>query len=466
MALGKRVLKQGEMFVPLVNLPKSPAHPFYSRLNELLAEDGFDAFVEELCAEHYKDGGRPSIPPGVYFRMLFIGFFEGIDSQRGIAWRCADSRSLRDFLGASSTDTTPAHNSMTVIRQRLPAKAFETVFDRVLAILGRHGLLKGKTLGIDATTLEANAAMKGIVRKADGKDWNEYLRALAKAEGVENPTDDDLRRIDRGRKDKKVSNEDWESPTDGDARIARMKDGRTRLAYKAEHAVDLETEAIVNAHVTHANRSDSETVMESVVLAQGALVNAANPETIQEVVADKGYHDNRVLAACAAMGIRTYIPERRQASRVWTNKPEEMERAFRSNRRRVTGARGHRLSRWRSERVERTFAHVCGTGGGRRSWLRGMENVHKAHLMRCCGYNLALVMRKSFGMAKPRSGPAAAAVALVMGMCLAVIATKATEASWGAPGLIWYAVALLLVWHMAANTTESGNFGSSENRGS
>ncbi|MFN8005454.1 MAG: transposase [Terriglobia bacterium] len=404
MALGKRTVKQSELFVPVAELPKSPAHPFYSKLNALLADSGFDGFVENLCEPYYKEGGRPSIPPGIYFRMLFIGYFEGIDSQRGIAWRCADSRSLREFLGADWTDTTPAHNSMTVIRQRLPAEVFEKVFDHVLQVLRQKGLLKAKTLGIDSTTLEANAAMKAIVRKADGKDWKEYLRALAKAEGIENPTEEDLRRIDRGRKDKKVSNQEWESPSDPDSRIARMKNGTTRLAYKAEHAVDLESEAIVAAQVTHANRGDTQTGLETLILAQTNLVVSGSSAEIAEVVKDKGYHDNRLLAECARWGIRTYIPERKQESRTWADKPEGYEAAFRGNRRRVRRAKGRRLNRWRSERCERSFAHVCETGGGRRAWLRGLVNVTKSYLMRCAGYNLGLVLRKCFGLSKPRSG--------------------------------------------------------------
>jgi len=404
MALGKRhTVKQNELFIATTALPKTPAHPFYSKLNAVLAQAQFDPFVEVLCEPYYKEGGRPSIPPGTYFRMLFIGYFEGLDSQRGIAWRCADSRSLREFLGAELTDATPAHNSMTVIRQRLPETVFERVFAHVLGVLEQHGLLKGKTLGIDATTLEANAAMRSIVRKADGQDWKEFLRALAKAEGIENPTDDDLRRIDRGRKDKKVSNQEWEHPYDPDARIAKMKDGRTHLAYKAEHALDLETEAIVVAHVTHADRGDAQSGSETIILAQAALVQSGSAAEIQEVVQDKGYHDNAHLAWCAGWGLRTYIPERQQKSRTWTDKPEEMEAAFRSNRRRVRGERGRRLNRWRSEKCERSFAHVCETGGGRRLWLRGIVNANKSYQMRCCAYNLALVLRKCFGLSKPRS---------------------------------------------------------------
>jgi transposase len=418
MALGKRTAKQTELFVPVAQLPRSPAHPFYAKLNGLLAESAFDPFVEQLCEPYYKEGGRPSIPPGTYFRMLFIGYFEGLDSQRGIAWRCADSRALREFLGAELTDTTPAHNSMTVIRQRLPASVFESVFEHVLGVLDEKGLLRAKTLGIDSTTLEANAAMRSIVRKADGKDWKEFLRTLAQAEGLEHPTDDDLRRLDRGRKDKKVSNEEWENPHDPDARIAKMKDGRTHLAYKAEHAVDLASEAIVAAHVLPADRGDTQTGEETLILAQVHLVRSGSAAEIQEVVQDKGYHDNEALARLAAWGVRTYVPERKQKSRVWTDKPAEYEPAFRANRRRVRSDKGRRLNRWRSEKCERSFAHVCETGGGRRMWLRGLDNASKSHLLRCASYNLGLVLRKCYGLSKPRSAAVAASLFFILGLFL------------------------------------------------
>src|SRR5208282_3102977 len=244
MALGKRKIQQTELFIPATKLAQGPGHPFYSKLNEVLAAAQFDVFVERLCAKYYKDGGRPSIPPGVYFRMLLIGYFEGLDSQRGIAWRCADSLALRAFLGVGPTKATPVHASMTIIRQRLAETVFDEVFRFVLGLLEQNGLLRGKTLAIDATTLEANAAMKSIVRKDTAEDWKQYLQRLAQAEGIEEPTEEDLRRLDRGRKDKKVSNDQWQSRTDSDSRIAKMKDGRTHLAYKAEHAVDLESEAI------------------------------------------------------------------------------------------------------------------------------------------------------------------------------------------------------------------------------
>ena len=404
MALGKREPKQVEMFIATAQVVTGPGHPFYTKLNTVLGEAGFDEFVEKLCVPYYKEGGRPGIPPGVYFRMLLIGYFEGLDSQRGIAWRCADSLALRSFLGVGLAEATPVHASMTIIRQRLPELVFDKMFVFVLRQLEQQGLVRGKSVAIDATTLEANAAMKSIVRQETGENWKEYLRGLAKAEGIENPTEEDLRRLVRGRLDKKVSNKHWESPTDPDSRIAKMKDGRTHLAYKAEHAVDVVSEAIVATTVTFADKSDAQSAPNTLALAEANLVLADSAAKVEEVVMDKGYHDNRLLADFRAQGIRTYIPERRQKSRCWTDKPAEYEKAFRANRRRVRGAKGRQLNRWRSERCERTFAHVCETGGGRRSWLRGQTNVSKAHTFKCAAYNLGLLMRKVWGLSKPRTG--------------------------------------------------------------
>ena len=377
MAIGRRTPKQDELFIPTAKVATGPGHPFYTKLNTVLAEAAFDEFVEKLCAPYYKEGGRPSIPPGIYFRMLFVGYFEGLDSQRGIAWRCADSLGLRSFLGIGLTEETPVHASMTIIRQRLPEPVFDQVFVFVLSLLEKKGLLRGKAVAIDATTLEANAAMKSIVRKDTGEDWKEYLRGLAKAEGIKNPTEEDLRRLDRRRPDKKVSNQQWESPTDRDSRIAKMKDGRTHLAYKAEHAVDLASEAIVATTVTFADKPDPQSGPVTLSLAEANLVLAGSETKIAEAVMDKGYHDNSLLADMAVRGVRTYVPERKQKTRHWTDKPAAQERAFRANRQRVRGKKGRRLNRWRSERCERTFAHVCETGGGRRAWVRGQTNVSK-----------------------------------------------------------------------------------------
>jgi transposase len=420
MALGKRREEQQESWVATTSLPKSVGHVFYRKLDRLLAEADFDRTVEKMCAPHYhKHLGRPSIPPGVYFRMLLVGYYEGIGSQRGIAWRCADSLSLRDFLGIPLTEETPDHSSLTRVRDRLPVEIHTAVFQWVLGLAAEKGLLRGKTVAVDATLLEADAAMKSIVRRDTGEDWNEYLRRLLQErQGVENPTDEELRRFDRERKDKRVSNEEWMSPTDPDSRIAKMKDGRTHLAYKAEHVVDLETELVLGASIRHADEGDADTMVDSLAEAQANLSEAGTDAEIEEAVADKGYHATDTLETADDVGIRTYIPERKiKGKRTWRGVPAEKRRAVLNNRRRVRCARSKRLQRLRSERVERSFAHICDTGGARRTWLHGIEKVQKRYLIAAVARNLGLVMRKLFGIGTPRGLQAAGGL-----VCLARVA--------------------------------------------
>jgi transposase len=448
--LGRRLPPPTDLVIALKDLPPPPANPFYTRLNTLLDEAGFERFVEDLCRPYYAKGfGRPGVPPGVYFRMLFFGYFEGLDSQRAIAWRCADSRSAHAFLGLPQHQATPDHSSLTKIRQRLPDSVHEQVFVFVLKLAEDKGLIPGKTVGVDSTLLEANAAMKTIVRRDNGDDWKGYVRKLAAEAGIDNPTDEDVRRFDRQRKDKKASNEEWTSPSDPDSKIAKMKDGTTHLAYKAEHVVDLKTELILAAPVYPADQPDSATLLESVAAAQVHLLEAesglsleeleAQPEAavaeltaIEEAAADKGYHKAETLADCEAAAVRTYIPEKQhKQNRVWTDKPPEWERAYRSNRRRVGGSRSKRLQKLRSEEVERSFAHVCETGGGRRSWLRGLLKVGKRYLMQVAGHNLGIIMRWVFGTGTPRSlqGLRAAVVAWIRGW----LGTRACmQRSWSA----------------------------------
>ncbi len=405
MSMGRKSAeRQADLWIATTDLPKSPGHVFYEKLNVLLAEADFDRYVEGLCKDYYADDvGRASIPPGVYFRMLFVGYFEELDSQRGIAWRCSDSFSLRAFLGVAWNAATPDHSSLSRIRQRLPLLVHEHVFAFVLQVAQDKQLLRGKTVAVDATTLEANAAMKTIVRKATGEDWKEYLKRLAAEAGLDNPTDEELRRFDKNRP-KKVSNKEWASPTDPDSRITKMKDGRTHLAYKAEHAVDLESEFVLSAAIHTADKADSATLVDSVLRAQINLVQAGSEQEITEAVADKGYHKSETLADCEQWATRTYIPEpQRKQRRKWQDKPEAWRCATVANRRRVRGARSKRLQRLRSEYVERSFAHVCETGGGRRTWLRGLEQVTKRYLVQVAAHNLGLLMRKLFGMGKPRT---------------------------------------------------------------
>jgi transposase len=425
MALGRRnKQQQGEFWVATQQLPTSPGHVFYEKLNGLLAEGKFDEWVEQLCEPHYARFGRPGIPPGVYFRMLMVGYFEGINTQRGIAWRCSDSLSLRKFLGVASTEESPDHSSLSVIRGRLPADVHNAVFVWVLKLAEEKGLIDGKIVGVDSTTLEANAAMKSIVRRDTGEDWQAFVTGLMREAGTvgpdEKPTVEEMKRFDKARKGKKVSNEDWESPSDSDSRIAKMKDGTTHLAYKAEHALDLKTEMILAAEVYYADEGDSKTLEDTVQTAQANLVEAGSEVWIEDVAADKGYHSAETIATLAEeTPYRTYIPEpRRKAgqTRIWIDKPAGQRDAVYANRRRTRGARGKRLQRLRSERVERSFAHVCETGGARRTSIRGIDEVNKRYVISAMAHNLGRIMRALFGMGTPR-GLQKAAEALAASLC-------------------------------------------------
>lgn len=423
MALGVRATeRQEDLFVAVAELPKAPGHVFYCKLNELLAAGGFDPWIEKLCEPYYAAGvGRPGIPPGVYFRMLLVGYFEGIGSQRGIAWRCSDSLSLREFLGLALAEDAPDHSSLTRVRNRLPYEVHAQVMVWVLRLAQEKKLLKGRKVGLDATTLEANAAMKSIIRRDTGEDWQEYLTRLMQEEGLideddDPPSHDELRRFDKQRKDKQVSNEEWVSPTDPDSRIARMKDGTTHLAYKAEHAVDLETEMILAAEIYHADQGDPQTLEDSLQQAQTNLNEAGSETIIREVPADKGYHSAATLSAIQEhTPYRTYIPEpERKHDCRWTDKPPEQKAAVYANRRRTRGARGKQLQRLRSERVERSFAHVCETGGARRTWLWGIDKVRKRYQIAAAAHNLGLLMRKLFGIGTPRGLQTFADLALAL----------------------------------------------------
>lgn len=418
MSLGTRkTSRQKTLWTPTCDLVEAPGHPFYRKLNEVFARKSFDTHVEKLCEPYYAENmGRPGIPPGVYFRMLLVGYFEGIGSQRGIAWRCADSLSLRNFLGYGMDESTPDHSSLTKIRNRLPLTVHREVFDFVLRMAADEGLITGKTIGVDATTLEANAAMKSIVRRETGEDWTEYVKRLMaeetdKEEGGP-PTDEDARRFDRKRgSSKKVSNKEWESPSAPDARITKMKDGRTHLAYVAQNGVDLETEIVLAADIQYADRGEADSLPGTVEQAETNARKALDEEPedpedriVKEAVTDKGYHKAEVLADCSEAGVRTYIPERRPGMRRrWTDKPPGWQEAVYGNRRRTRGERGKRLQRARSEVLERGFAHICETGGARRSWLRGLLEVKKRYLIQVAAHNLGLIMRKLCGCGKPRA---------------------------------------------------------------
>ena len=394
--------RQEELWIATDAIVETPGHAFYERLNQLLAGHGFDRAVERLCARFYKGvRGRPSIAPGVYFRMLLIGYFEGLDSERAIAWRVADSLSLRKFLGYGLDEKTPDHSTISRTRRLYWLSTHQAVFRWVLKVLVDEGLLQGKTIAIDATTLDANAALSSIVRRDTGAQYEEYLRQLAEEAGLESPTREELARFDRKRK-KKMSNQEWTHPQDPDARITKMKDGRTHLAHKAEHAVDLDTGALMAVTLQAADDGDTTTIFETLEEAQAAA-KEAGLEPIQEAVADKGYHSNEVMVRLPdeQHDVRSYVSEPDRGRRRWKEKREEQKQVY-ANRRRIRGDRGKRLQKKRAELVERSFAHTYETGGMRRLFLRGRDNALKRLLVHDAGFNLSLVLRASLGVGTPR----------------------------------------------------------------
>jgi transposase len=417
MAMGTRQKRerQEDLWVVSSEVVGTPAHAFYDRLNQILDQHHFDCNVERLCRRYYQGRlGRPSITPGVYFRSVLLGYFEGIDSERGIAWRLGDSLSLRRFMGYALTEETPDHSTLSRTRRLYAVETHRAVFRWVLKVLAEEGLVEGKTVSIDATTLEANAALRSLVRRDNGQRYDEYLKDLAKAAGMENPTREQLARLDRKRQ-KKGSNKEWKNPYDPDARIAKMKDGSTHLAHKAEHAVDLSSGALLAVTLQGADQGDTTTIHQTLAEAGEAVAELIEHEAvtapaeepkvnlggIQEAVADKGYHSGAVLEALHESQCRSYIPEPDRGPRQWEGKADEQRQVY-ANRRRTQGDRSKRLQRKRSELTERSMAHLYETGGMRRVHLKGRDNILKRLLVHAGGFNLALIMRKLIGVGKPR----------------------------------------------------------------
>ncbi len=417
MAMGRRNQRQRQkgLWIAAADLPRIAAHPFYRRLNELLDEHGFDDFAEQRCEKFYAARmGRPSLTPGSYFRCLLIGYLEGIDSERGIAWRLADSISLRRFLAIELDESTPDHSTISRSRRLIDLETHREVFTWVLRLLAKQGLLKAGTIAVDATTLEANAALRSIVRRDSGESYEEFLKGLAAESGIETPSREQLAKLDKKRKNK-GSNKDWINPHDPDAKITRMKDGRTHLAHKAEHAVDVQTGALLALTVQGADQGDTATLAETIIAAAEQVAAVAqdreaneelSPRGLQEVVADKGYHSNDVLTDLTALEVRSYISEPDRGRRKWCGKRRQQQAVY-GNRRRMRGERGKRLSRLRGERVERSFAHLYETGGMRRTHLRGHTNILKRLLIHAGAFNLSLVLRKKLGAGTPRGLAAA-----------------------------------------------------------
>lgn len=418
MAMGQRKQEgQGTFWVATEDLPKTGGHPFYEQVNKILDAEGFDRFTEERCEKFYADVlGRPSLPPAIYFRMLLVGYFEGIDSERGIAWRVADSLALRRFLGYALTDSTADHSTISRNRRLIDLETHQEVFNWVLTVLAKRKLLDGKTLGIDATTLEANAALRSIVRRDTQERYDEFLTRLAQESGIATPTRADLAKIDKNRKNK-GSNDDWQNPFEPDAKITKMKDGRTHLAHKAEHAVDLKTGAVVAVTLQPADRGDTTSIGETIGQVDANLVAVMKDEkawaklseqVLRETVTDKGYHSDAVLTEQRGCEIRTYISEPDRGRRHWTDKTEEREAVY-ANRRRIRGERGRGLLRKRGELLERSFAHCYDTGGMRRTHLKRHGNILKRLLIHAAGFNLSLILRGLLGVGTARGLQGAAA---------------------------------------------------------
>lgn len=400
MGTRKQRERQADLWIATAEIAETPGHAFYERLNELLSEHRFDRCLEHLCRRFYRGRyGRPSMAPGVYFRLLLVGYFEGLDSERGIAWRVADSLSLRRFIGYGLDEKTPDHSTISRTRRLFWLSTHRAVFTWVLKMLAEEGLLVGQTISVDATTLEANAAMRSIVRRTSGQSYEAFVTALAEAEGIVAPSREQLARFDRKRK-KTTSNRDWRHPHDPDSRVTKMKDGRTHLAHKAEHAVDLDSGALLAVTLPTADLGDTTTLGDTFDEAQKRL-QTIRDESAPEVVADKGYHSAAVLEEMDELGIRTYIAEPDRGRRKWAGRAAEQKRLY-ANRRRIRGVRGKRLHRRRAELTERTFAHMYETGGMRRLHLRGSQNILKRLLVHGAAFNLGLLMRKRHGAGTPR----------------------------------------------------------------
>jgi transposase len=420
MALGKRKPVQQPLFVSTADL-NVRCHPFYEVVNKVLDAHHFDLFVEDRCGRFYDDGsrgGRPGLAPGIYFRCLMVGYFEGIDSERGIDWRCNDSHSLKLFLGVAIDQPAPDHSTISRTRRLIDLETHQEVFQEVLKVLANHDLIDGKTVGVDGTTLEANAAMRSIVRRDTNEGYQQFLTRLAKESGIATPTREDLVKLDKTRKNK-ASNDDWKSPDDPDAKITKMKDGTTHLAHKAEHAVDLGDNAhgaIVAVNVCDAAAGDTATLVDTIVAATENLravrddvrvADKISEDFMSEAVLDKGYHSKQTMLDLEEMNIRGYASEPDRDRQDWEGQADARDAVY-ANRRRIKGERGRRLLRSRGEKLERTFAHCYETGGMRRLYLRGRENIAKRVLIHAAGFNVGLMMRLKYGLRKPRSGSGAA----------------------------------------------------------
>lgn len=410
---------QQTLWIPTTEIVSTPANPFLTRLDQLLEENDFPRQVREICRPYYAErheGGRPGIDPVVYFKMLLIGYYENLPSERAIAARCADSLSIRQFLHYDLTEATPDHSSLSVIRRRLDVEVFQQVFALILAALKRSKLVRGKKLGIDASTMEANASMRTLQRRLTGESYHGYVKKLAREAGVDTEDEAAVRNFDKKRKDKKLSNDEWHNPSDEDASIGRTKQGTTRMIYKVEHAVDLETGAIVDADVLPGDQGDTadlaERLWEIEERMNEALGKPPDEETIEVAAMDKGYYKVEELARLQQSGIKTVVSDPIR-SRNLSKLSKAHRKAVHAAKRSARAKYGKVLTRRRGMYVERSFEHVLDCGGARKTTLRGRENIKKRYMIQAMGCNLSLLMRKLTGIGTLKQALAAAAVLIM-----------------------------------------------------
>lgn len=405
--------QQEQFWIEAKALPAATASRFYERVNATLEKIGFAKEVWKICEPAYAKaarGGRPGIDPVVYLKMLMVGFFEDLPSERAIASRCADSFSIRGFLGYELTQATPDHSSLSVIRYRLSAEQFDAIHLILLRALRAHGLLAGSKLGIDSSVIEANASLRALEHRNTEQSYWDYVRGLAAAAGV-NPDDAKaVRRFDKKRPGRKTSNKEWVNPNDPAAKMGRTKDGATDMIYKPEHVVDLESGAIVVAQVLPGDAADSQGTAERLLEAVGALAEvdpkASIEELGEEAAGDEGYFALAEIAELQRCGIRAVFADP-HAGRRRKDAPAQDKRVLQRARRAVQSKSGKALLRRRGQHVERAFCHILDHGGLRRATLKGYANLSKRYLMGAMAFNLSLLLRTLFGLGTPKQWLAA-----------------------------------------------------------
>ena len=412
----QRKSRQGEFWIARNELARAQASRFYDKLDETLEEMEFAAKVHGVCAPLYSSGekGRPPIDPVVYFKMLMVGFLENLPSERAIAARCGDSLMIRRFLGYELNEDTPDHSSFTVIRQRLSQEVYQSVFDIILEGLRRHGLLRGKNLGIDSSVMEANASLRALENRNTGEAYWEYVRRLATEAGVDAQDAAAVRRFDKQRSGRKTSNQEWVNPYDRDAKVSKAKDGATDMLYKPENIVDLDTGVILNAEVRKADEADTEGLAERAIGAV-ELVEAIREETsagqepvpaaTETLTGDKGYYCVEELESIQQGGVATIISDplsHRRVDKLDCGGQTAVGNALLS----VKSTEGKELLRRRGMHIERGFAHILDSGGMRRATLRGQVNLDKRYKIAAATYNLSQLMRNLFGIGTSKQAAA------------------------------------------------------------